>query len=93
MRFSNAKKYDITSVKLDHFSGAPIDKALFTTHAVVGTRLELALALRDRGGAATPRTADRALFNKLQSDIKKNGLMLGYGSGKGFGWFEPRKDG
>lgn len=92
MRFFGGEEFDITSVKLDHFSGAPIDKALFKTRAVRGARLELALALRERPGegAATPRA--RALFRLLLCDLKRNGLMLGRGSNKGFGWFEYKKD-
>ena len=94
MRFSDAKPYTITSVKLDQFSGAPIDKALFTTSAVIGARLELALVLRDRRsfgtatqvGIATEK--DCQLFEALMKDLKDNGLSLGHGWSKGFGWFE-----
>jgi hypothetical protein len=101
MRFSDAKEYEITSVRLDHFSGAPIDKALFTTRAVIGTQLEFELALRGRRDAdpekrteaATPTPDDNSLFEALTKDIEKNGLMLGHGSGKGFGWFETPRDG
>lgn len=101
MEFSGGEPYDITSVKLDHFSGAPIDKALFTTRAVIKTRLTLQLALRGRRDtdpekqtmAAVPSKEDEALFEKLWTDMKDNGLMLGHGTGKGFGWFVHEKGG
>jgi CRISPR/Cas system CSM-associated protein Csm3 (group 7 of RAMP superfamily) len=93
MRFSDAKPYSITSVKLDHFSGAPIDKALFTTSAVTGARLDLVLTLRDRRGVGRMTQAgiateqDCRLFKALMDDLKVNGLSLGHGWAKGFGWF------
>jgi hypothetical protein len=93
MHYSDAKEYEITSVKLDHFSGAPIDKALFTTRAVTGAQLSLNLALRDRGGHGTPGEKDKKLFKELVKDIEDNGLMLGHGTSKGFGWFECQKSG
>jgi len=78
---------DIASVKLDRFSGAPIDNALYTTRAFIGTRLTATLALADRG-RTTPTAEDRALADALLRDIAENGIPLGQGENKGFGWFE-----
>lgn len=101
MRFVGGAAHEITSVKLDHFSGAPIDKALFTTRVVVGARLEISLALearRDadpdkRSGAGAVKEDDDVcrLFDELKDDLRVNGLTLGHGANKGFGWFEFEK--
>lgn len=84
---SNASPYDITSVRIDRFSGGPVDNALFTTAAFTGARLDLELALMKRPGFE-PDADDLALFKLLRADIEKNGLQLGAGAGKGFGWFK-----
>jgi CRISPR/Cas system CSM-associated protein Csm3 (group 7 of RAMP superfamily) len=81
-----AELWQITSVKLDRFSGAPIDNALFTTEAFIGVRLTVRLRLAGRRDAV-PQEADRTLFNALLCDIRRNGLQLGHGGNKGFGWF------
>ncbi|MBB4285421.1 RAMP superfamily CRISPR-associated protein [Roseospira goensis] len=78
---------NLTSVRIDRFSGAPVDNALFTTAAFIGVDLSFTLTL---GGSAT--TIDRALFNALCRDIKATGLMLGHGTNKGFGWFDWTED-
>lgn len=81
---------ELTSVKLDRFSGAPIDGALFTTEAFVGVRLSFALRLAPRrSDAGSVTVADAGLlFERLMQDIGENGLQLGAGASKGFGWFE-----
>lgn len=76
----------VTSVKLDRFSGAPIDGALFQCEAVRGVTLQVALDVRDRGGYATAEVV--SLTDDLCRDIAVNGLVLGHGGNKGFGWFE-----
>lgn len=78
---------DIASVKLDRFSGAPIDNALYATRAFIGARLTVTLALADRGGT-TATVDDRTLADALLRDIAENGIALGLGENKGFGWFE-----
>lgn len=75
------------SVKIDRFTGGPIQNALFHTEAFVGTRLGLTLRLDPRPGRGEPTEADRALFARLVADLRDNGLMLGHGSNKGYGWF------
>lgn len=89
LEVSEAEPWDVTSVKLDRFSGAPVDNALFTTGTFVGVRLVLGLSLRKRG--AFPYPDDRALFERLVEDIEKRGIELGHGGNKGFGWFVDEK--
>lgn len=88
-----AEPWAVTSVKLDRFSGAPVDNALFTTATFLGVRISLALRL-DRQDAVFEGTkqnilqdADRTLFKALIADIRKHGIELGHGGNKGFGWF------
>ena len=82
---SNAATCAITSVKLDRFSGEPIDNALFKSATFINTCIDLRLDLIGRG-TSFPGDADFA--EKLIADIGKNGLELGHGANKGFGWFE-----
>lgn len=80
---------DLTSVALDPFSGAPLDGALFTTRAFTGVRIRVALGLRHAGKdyPLDAAQADNALAEDILSDLKKNGIMLGHGTTRGFGWF------
>lgn len=75
------KEVRLTSVALDRFSMAPIDNALFTTRAFANCRFRVELELDGREGDAA------GLFDKLRADLRANGLMLGHGGAKGFGWF------
>lgn len=75
-----------TSVKLDRFSSAPIDGALFSVEAFVDPVFEVALRLETRDTEPVPEDA-RALFDKLLEDVEAMGLMLGHGGARGFGWF------
>ncbi|WP_394706345.1 RAMP superfamily CRISPR-associated protein [Breoghania sp.] len=88
---AQATPWDVTSVKLDRFSGAPIDNALFTSATFVGTRLSFRLSMAARPGL-TPNADDIALAKDLSEQIKTEGLMLGHGTNKGFGWFEQQGD-
>lgn len=76
----------LTSVALDQFSMAPLDNALFTTKAFVRCRFDVALDLDGRAGPD-----DHALWHKLVEDARGNGLTLGHGGNKGFGWFTVEK--
>jgi CRISPR/Cas system CSM-associated protein Csm3 (group 7 of RAMP superfamily) len=87
---TGGKPWTVTSVKLDRFAGGPFDKALFATAAFVGVTLKLTLALVDRGETGEPGTKDRDLAKALIKAIQEDGLMLGHGTNKGFGWFECR---
>ncbi|MFM2043793.1 MAG: hypothetical protein RLY86_2369 [Pseudomonadota bacterium] len=90
MRTEDAQPWNVTSVKLDRFSGAPVDGALFTSAAFCGVRITANLVLdpcRDTTAAAFAADAFD-LAGKIIEDLKKNGLMLGHGTNKGFGWFD-----
>jgi len=76
---------NITSVKLDRFSMAPIDGALFTTRAAIDPVFEVVLEVEKRGGF--PGADDQALFAKLLEDLRQEGIMLGHGTSRGYGWF------
>ncbi len=71
----------VTSVKIDRFSGAPIENALFATDGDLGTSFEIVLSLEDPGPAGP-------LAEALKADLVKNGLRLGHGTNRGFGWFK-----
>lgn len=78
--------YSATSVKIDRFSGGPIDNALFSTDADYGITTKFELSLDHR---ATDE--DEETLNGLLAEIKANGLQLGQGVNHGFGWFEVEK--
>lgn len=81
---------ELTSVKLDRFSGAPIDGALFTTEVFVGVCLSFTLRVAPRGsGDNAVSLADAGLlYESLLNDLRENDLQLGAGASKGFGWFK-----
>ncbi len=80
---TSGTKWDVTSVKLDRFSGAPIDGALFTTRTYTGVAATATLRLMpDADDDAT------SLAEELFAAIRDDGLMLGHGTNKGFGWFD-----
>ena len=87
MEILNAEPFDISSVRIDRFSGAPVDNALFTSAVFVGTRLRLTISASSRG-KATLTSEDIGLAEMIIDDIKENGLVLGHGGNKGFGWFD-----
>jgi CRISPR/Cas system CSM-associated protein Csm3 (group 7 of RAMP superfamily) len=84
----SATPWNVSSVKIDRFSGGPIDNALFTTATFIGTRIRFTLSLSTRGDNG-PNDPDLVLAKKLADDVATNGLMLGHGGNKGFGWFTP----
>ncbi len=86
LNVAEAEPWEVTSVKLDRHSGAPVDNALFTTATFLGVSMELRLRfdLRDQQAPSAP---ELALLATLVEDIRLNGLQLGHGGNKGFGWF------
>lgn len=76
----------LTSVALDQFSGAVIDNALFTTEAFLAPTFTATLRLEPRGDGAVLAACESRL-NGLFADLSEEGLMLGHGGAKGFGWF------
>ena len=104
LRVGEASEASITSLRVDRHSGAPIDNALFTTSAFRGIEISFDLALTkrppprhlDERELARRKSLDAAageLFGVLVDDILRNGLTLGHGASKGFGWFKPPKTG
>lgn len=79
---------NLTSVKLDRFSGAPIDNALFTVDAFVDPVFEVELGLDSRRADSS----DEALTTLLLDDLAKNGLTIGHAGNRGFGWFKVRQE-
>jgi len=92
---------NLTGIALDRFSGAVLDGAIFVHEMFIGVRFELDLVLDGRqfsyvgpSGKVVedyPFASDTALFKALLLDIWENGLMLGHGTNRGFGWFEAEK--
>jgi CRISPR/Cas system CSM-associated protein Csm3 (group 7 of RAMP superfamily) len=74
-----------TSVKLDRFSAAPIETALYSAECWVGAEFAISLCheLDDDSAAC-------AHLKRLLQDVAENGLILGHGGGHGFGWFRSR---
>lgn len=81
------REVKLTSVALDQFSMAPIDNALFTTGAFVNCTFWTEFDLDRRA-----KDGDIALWERLVQDARDNGLMLGHGGNKGFGWFTVAKE-
>lgn len=83
---------EITSVKLDRFSMAPIDGALFTTWAAIDPVFRVVLEVERRGDY--PRDNDDAvLVAALLEDLLLEGVMLGHGTNRGYGWFGVKRTG
>ena len=83
----------ITSVALDRFTQGPIDGALFTTEAYLGVEYQIVLELESRGGRGAKNEDDKAAWEDLLEYLEEDGLVLGHGGAKGFGWFEVTREG
>ncbi len=83
---NNPKEIDLTSVRLDRFSGGPIDNALFTTRALLKPEFEVVLGIEERGELKHTKVVE--LFEQLIQHVCNKGLVLGHGGNKGFGWFD-----
>jgi hypothetical protein len=82
---------ELTSIALDRFSGAVLDGALFVHEVFAGVTFDLDLVLDERrfsDGKSYPVDVDRKLLEDLIVDIAHDGLLLGHGTNRGFGWFE-----
>lgn len=77
---------NLTSVRIDRFSGAAVDGGLFTTRAAIKPLFSVTVTLERRGD--WPLDADLAVFDNLMEDLQRNGLMLGHGTNRGYGWFD-----
>lgn len=79
-----AEPVRLTSVRIDRFSGGVIDNALFTVDADLDTELHVILTIDQRRS----NESDKVWRDRLIDDLCKNGLNLGHGTGRGFGWFK-----
>lgn len=91
-----ARSQKIPSVKLDRFSGAPMDNALFFTEAWTNVAFDLDLRLERRGEATHDAQFDRddacfKTFVEGLSDDTWGGLHLGHGENSGYGWFSVKQ--
>lgn len=79
-----------TSVSIDRFTGGGRDRFLYSTETFAEPTFAVMLCLRPRVPGLDPAKADadRALIRLLIEDMKDNGIMLGHGAAKGFGWFK-----
>ncbi|MEQ8585022.1 MAG: RAMP superfamily CRISPR-associated protein [Thalassobaculaceae bacterium] len=80
----------LTNVSIDRFTGGARDSArggaLFDTEVWFDPVFEVDLELDEsRGGIAA---ADLDLFDRLIEEVTAEGLFLGHGSAKGYGWFD-----
>lgn len=93
LEMDEARTWDVTSVKLDRFTGGPVDNALFTTRAFVdvGFKAEFTLEDRPKTLSAAARALDQALLDALLADVRAKGLTLGHGGNKGFGRFVSQR--
>jgi len=78
----------LTSVGLDRITGAGRDGFLYKEETFLGVTFYADFAWRK--GASE---ADREFWSYVLKDVMRNGLDLGHGASKGFGWFDvERKD-
>lgn len=93
------KPNSIPSVKIDRFSGGPMDNALFFTEGWTGCGFEVSMRLRNIPDDAPQLNssdreaflADQQVFQKFLSSLTDpvwGGLELGHGGNKGYGWFD-----
>ncbi|NBC31722.1 MAG: hypothetical protein GVY13_03495 [Alphaproteobacteria bacterium] len=79
----------LTSVSIDRFTGGGRDGFLFTERTYLDPEFIVDLTVGTRGALPEDQAAaDRALFDLLLDDLTRNGLELGHGASKGFGWFQ-----
>ena len=76
----------IPGIAVDRFSGAVLDTGPFFFDAWIGVTLQFTLILEQRGGF--PTCEDRDLFAGLVDYVRCQGLLLGHGVNRGFGWFD-----
>lgn len=78
----------MAGISIDRFSGAVLDTGPFFADAWIGLTLKFSLILETRGGY--PSKEDSKLFDVLVQHIRSDGLLLGHGVNRGFGWFDDK---
>ena len=81
----SAKGDGIAGISLDRFSGAVLDDRLFFGDAWTGLTLTFTIGLEPNRHSGE---RDEALFDALIAEIQGEGMQLGHGTNRGFGWFE-----
>jgi CRISPR/Cas system CSM-associated protein Csm3 (group 7 of RAMP superfamily) len=88
---SQAETVRLASVRLDRFTQEPMDRALFSTEGFVEPVFTVHLRLRPHPnsdcGAELRRWVRRLLRHIALRGSVEQGLMLGHGRNRGFGWF------
>lgn len=75
--------HDITGVNIDRITGGGRDQLLFRYRVFWNVRFTASLTIPDAASED-----EHALLETLLEDLRQNGLSLGHGAAKGFGWFE-----
>jgi len=83
-----ARPWAVHSVRLDRFSGGPIDNALFETSCFAGVTARAIIEMADRPLPATEMAGAETLAKALMVQLREEGLRLGHGTNRGFGWFD-----
>lgn len=83
----------LVNVAIDRLTGGALHEALFHTRAFVGVTLRVAISLPPGRGEFSVANSDRSLAKLLVDDLRTNGLVLGHGSSRGWGWFKAEAAG
>ena len=81
---------EMTSVSLDRISGGGRDGALYTERVYWGVTFRAGLHLPE-----DLEDDEKTLWEDLLASLDAEGIELGHGSAKGFGWFvlvQPEKE-
>lgn len=81
-------------VEIDPISGGVRDQTLFFHDCFTGVRFDVVLALERRsariaGAVQTyPAALDLQIWQRLKEELIRDGVQLGHGTSRGFGWFD-----
>ena len=77
---------EFPSVKLNPLTQGPVPSALFFVHAHYNVGFTLHFSARNGGFNAD----EQALLDAVLDEVHSNGIQLGFGGSKGFGWFQKK---
>lgn len=85
----SAETVVLTGVSIDRITGASRDKFLYSQRAFTGACFDVTLAVEDVDDDVEADRAALVVFDELIEEITTvEGLELGHGITKGFGWFD-----
>ncbi len=88
---ATAEAVTLASVRIDHFAQSPMDGALFSTEAFARPAFAVELRLQPHPGAGCDtelrRWVRRLIRHIALRGAAEEGMMLGHGRNRGFGWF------